>query len=213
MMSLNRWFLLLTLAVACPCAEQRDFLRVDEADRVREAQEPNERLPLYMKFAADRISMIRQFLASQKAGRGSLVRDVLDEYTSIIDAVDAVTDDALRAGKPVDKGLQAVVSGERQALSALRGFAAGSHQDMQVFRFTLEQAIIATSESLDSATQDLGKRSSDIKARDNRERQQREASMTSAEAESRRAEDAKETEQKKRVPTLRRPGEAAPPKD
>ena len=57
------------LAAAIPLAAQRDFLTAEEIDLVREAQEPNTRLKLYIKFAEDRLALLNHLFATGKAGR------------------------------------------------------------------------------------------------------------------------------------------------
>jgi hypothetical protein len=209
---MKTWGALICLLASWPCLAQRDFLRADETDLLREAQDPNVRLPLYVKFAKERVSLIQQYAAKEKPGRAALIREALEEYTKIIDAVDTVTDDALRHGASVAKGLGFVTSGERDTLAALRSVAKSAPPDMAIYKFSLEQAISTTSDSLELAMDDLGNRSADLKAKDEKERKAREA-VTSPEAvQAKRAQEKQDTDSQKKVPTLRRPGEAAPPK-
>jgi hypothetical protein len=209
---MRTWAAAICLLASWPCLAQRDFLRADEVDLLRAAQDPNARLPLYVKFAKERISLIQEYASKEKAGRAALIRETLDEYTKIIDAIDTVTDDALKRGKPVDVGLGFVTSGERDMLGALRRLAKSTPPDIAIYKFTLEQAIGATSDSLDLALDDLGSRSADIRAKDEKERKTREAMSSPEETAAKQAQEKKDADSQKKAPTLRRPGEAAPPK-
>ena len=209
---MKTWAALICLLASGPCLAQRDFLRTDETDLLREAQDPNVRLPLYVKFAKERVSLIQQYAAKEKPGRAALIREALDEYTKIIDAIDTVTDDALRRGVSVEKGLGFVTSGERDTLAALRRVAKSAPSDMAIYKFSLEQAISTTSDSLALAMDDLGSRSADLKAKDEKEEKAREAVTSPEDVQAKRAQEKQDAESQKKVPTLRRPGEAAPPK-
>jgi hypothetical protein len=207
---MKKWAGVLFVLLAWPLAGQRDFLRTDEIDQLRDMQEPNERLALYVKFARERIGLLEQYTSKEKTGRSVLIREALDEYTKIIEAIDTVADDALRRRRPLDKGVVAVASGEKEMLAALRKVQDSDPPDVAVYRFLLEQAIAATEDSLDLALQDLGGRAAEVLAKEEKERKAREAAMRPEEVQARREEEKKEAEQKKKVPTLRRPGEAPP---
>src|SRR6267378_8389768 len=101
-------------------AQQRDFLTADEIDQVREAQEPNARLKLYIHFARQRMSMLQQFLAKEKPGRSALIHDVLEDYTHIIEAIDTVADDALKRKVAIDEGMAAVAAAEKELAARLK---------------------------------------------------------------------------------------------
>jgi len=205
--------LFLCTLLALPLCAQRDFLTADEANQIREtAQDPNARLKLYIHFAKQRLDMVKSQLAKDKTGRSILVHDALEDYSHIIDAIDDVIDDALKHQAELKVGLNAVQSAEAQLLADLQKIRDNPPKDLARYDFSLKQAIETTGDSLDMAKEDLGKRTADVKARDAREKKEVEALSQSKDVEQKKAAEKKEEEQqkKRKVPTLRRPGEVAP---
>src|SRR5262245_58168899 len=189
----------LSVALVLPLCAQRDFLTADEADQVRLAQEPNERLKLYVHFASQRIDVLKQMFASKKPGRSALIHDTLDDYAKIIEAMDVVTDDALKRKLAVDEGVSAVVSAEKEMLAALKKFDQSQPADYSRYEFSLKQAIEATGDSLELAQEDLGSRSSALKAKEEQEKKEREAMTQPKDLEEKKAEQQKSAaDQKKR---------------
>jgi hypothetical protein len=207
--------LLAFLLLAAPLAAQREFLTNDEIEKVRDAQEPNLRLKLYADFARERVDLVKGLLNKDKAGRSVLVHDTLDEYCKILDAIDTVADDALSRKVDVKLGLDAVAAVEKQMLPVLQKIQENHPKDLERYDFVLKQAIEATSDSLDAAQEDLGKRTTEVEARDQKEKQERLDAMSPVEREGKQAEDKKAEEKKaeeeakpqRKPPTLYRPGE------
>jgi hypothetical protein len=206
--------LLLCLLLGAPLAAQRDFLTNDEIDKVREAQEPNLRLKLYSDFARERVGLVKSLLSKDKTGRSILIHDTLDEYCKILDAIDTVADDALGRKLDVQAGLGAVAAVEKEMLPLLQKVQDSHPRDLERYDFVLKQAIDATTDSLDAAQEDLGKRAGEVEARQQQEKQERLNSMSPVEREGKQAEEKKAAEEKaveeskqKKAPTLYRPGE------
>jgi len=111
-------------------AQQRDFLTPDETDQLREVQEPNARLGLYSKWALLRLDEIEQMIASNKAGRATFIHDLLEDYGHIIEAMDAVADDALRRKIALDVGVSALTVSEKDMVTRLQKIRDAKPKDL-----------------------------------------------------------------------------------
>ena len=193
-------------------AQDRDFLSPNEVAQVREAQDPNERLVLYVGFARQRLDLIQNYLSKDKPGRSIFVHNYLEDYNHIIDAIDSVSDDALRHNKPLDKGTLAVLNAEKEFLEVLSKIQDSNPKDIDRYKFLLTEAIDTTSDSRELSMQDSNKRGGALSAEDAKEKKEREAMMPSKEVKARHTEAAAEADKKeeKKVPTLYRPGEKPP---
>jgi hypothetical protein len=203
--------LLLAAALAVPAAaQQRDFLTADEVDQVRLVQEPNERLKLYVHFAQQRIDLLKQMFATEKPGRSGLIHDTLEQYTKIIEAIDTVTEDALKRKLVVDAGVAAVIAAEKEMLPVLKAFADSEPRDIIRYELVLDQAIETTGDSLEMAQEDLGDRAKEVQTAAEREKKEREAMMQPKDLEEKKAQEKKAAaaqKSQKKAPTLRRKGE------
>ena len=111
-------------------AQQRDFLTNDEIDQIREVQEPNTRLKIYIQFARTRIDQITQLAANEKAGRSALIHDLLEDYTKIVEAMDSVADDALVRKVDITLGIQAASAAGNEMLAALKKISGAKPKDI-----------------------------------------------------------------------------------
>jgi hypothetical protein len=200
-----------TLAIA------RDFLSADEIDQIKEAQEPNLRLKLYADFAKLRVDLIKNLLSKDKTGRSIMIHDTLEDYSKILDAIDTVADAAAASKTDIKLGLAAVAGVEKQLLPVLKQIQENHPKDLDRYEFALTQAIETTSDSLDLAQEDLGKRGVEVEQRQERQKKAVEADMTPVEKEGQKAADTKkkadaekaaeDDKPKRKPPTLLRPGE------
>jgi len=189
-------------------AQDRDYLTPDEVQQVREAQEPNERLALYVKFAQMRIEYISNLLSKEKPGRSVLIHDTLEDYTNIIEAIDTVADDALRRKVDVGPAMKVVADAEKEMSATLEKITAKPPADMNRYEFVLNEAIDTTHDSTELATEDQSTRSAEVAAEEAREKKEKEENMSSADLEKKKAEEAEAKKHPPRkAPSLLKPGE------
>jgi hypothetical protein len=201
----------LALCAGALTAQDRDFLTPDEVDQVREAQDPNDRLLLYVRFARQRMDLLQQYLAKEKPGRSVFVHNTLEDYSKIVEAIDTVADDALRHNRPIDKGMLAVVSAEKEFLDQLNKIQDSEPKDIDRYKFVLTEAIDTTSDSRELSLEDAHKRGADLSAEDAKQKKEREAMMPSKEVSDRKKDADAQEEPKKKIPSLYRPGEKPQP--
>ncbi|MCC6537376.1 MAG: hypothetical protein IT162_07500 [Bryobacterales bacterium] len=215
--SIQRAALAGVLAATALCAQAtRDFLTADEVDQIRlTAQDPNARLTLYAGFAQLRVDMLKQSVAKEKAGRSGFIHQTLEDYTKIIEAIDSVTDDALKRGVPVDLGLKTVADAERAMLGDLKAIEESEPSDLERYKFALTNAIETTEDSIELADEDLAERKKDVLHKDAQDRKKLQEMMTPEEVKERKQAEQKraetETKQQRKAPTLRRKGEVPKP--
>jgi hypothetical protein len=204
--------LIAVLLAAGAYAQDRDFLTADEIDQVREAQEPNARLKLYVHLARQRIAVIQQFLSKEKAGRSALIHDSLDEYSQIIDAIDTVADDALKRKVAIDESMKLVAAAETEMLAALQKIEESNPKDLARYQFVLKNAIDTTSDSKELSEEDLHMRATELATKDKKEQEEKQALMSTKEKEEKKTAAKKEADDKpkQKAPTLYKPGEKKP---
>jgi hypothetical protein len=205
---------LLGVAFAVPATAQSDFLTADEADRIREAQEPDLRISLYLGFAKQRMDLLEQLFAQNKVGRSSTIHTFLEQLTSIMETLDVVIDDALRRQKEVTT-LGDVAKTTRDIHARLEKHLESNPPDLGRYKFALETAIETIHDSAELAEEDLRDRIRGVEAKQVEQRKERDAMLTpQAKEEAKKSEEKKsadDTKAKKR-PSLLRKGETLPSK-
>lgn len=146
--------LLICLSIAAPrVAGQDDFLTPDEVDAVRDAQEAEKRIPLYLEIAQIRLGAIRAAIASVKSGAGRTAQKKLGEYTEVLEALETAISDARARRSPFPKAMELLktqLPEARQFLDSLDNESSPLYADYQ---FTLEEALDVTEELIE----DIGK--------------------------------------------------------
>jgi len=144
-----------------------------------------------------------------------MVRQLLEDYTQIIDAIDTVSDDALKRKLDISPSMAAVAAAEKNFLGMLQKIEESQPHDLDMYDVALKDAIGNTSDSLEGTQQDLGKRSEEVFAKAEEEKKKVESLTPKDQLKAQKTEDAKADVGKptRKPPTLYRPGETPSPSD
>lgn len=145
----------LLLLSAVWAERRRDPLTQPEIDQLRDtAQEPDERLKLYVKFARTRLDALEKARTDAKAGdRGRQIHDRLQDFLDLYDELNDNIDTFADRNYDMRKGLKGVIEGDTEfqaKIRALKDSANAGPEEAKQYEFLLANAL----DTLDSSAQD-----------------------------------------------------------
>ena len=142
-------FTVASARAANPAAQKKEYLTESEADKIRDAVEPGERIKLYISFAEDRLKKFQYELTRQTPDRrrGEMLNSLLNDYAGCID--DATDQIGLAREKQADirASLKIFKSKGKDFSDALQKLDQGG-PEFDTYKDTLEDAIESTKDAL-----------------------------------------------------------------
>ena len=144
----------LTAALAARAQEgmvQEDYLTDGEVSSLRDAQEPDKRMTLFMDFAQRRVDAVKQQLSAGKPASGREIQKSLTEYVHILEALQDTIDEARDHRVPMSKGLKDIETRANLYLNFFKSVNSESLPAWKDFHYTLDEAIAMTSDEIAEA--------------------------------------------------------------
>jgi hypothetical protein len=139
--------------------EKKDYLTDSEADKIRDAMLPPDRIKLFISFADDRLKKFQYELArtTPEGRRSEILNSLLNAYAGCMD--DAADQIALAREKQIDiRGpLKTMQSKGKEFLETLQRLDKGG-PEYDIYKETLQDAIEGTKDALadaDAAAKEL----------------------------------------------------------
>lgn len=145
----------LLLLTSARAQSRRDPLNPLEQDQLRDAaQEPADRLKLYIQFSRARLSSLEQMRADPKTiDRAQQTRDRLQDFLDVYDEFNDNIDTFVERKADLRKPLKAVIEADTEfqaRLRALKSSAEGNKDEARQYDFLLSSVM----ETVDSSVQE-----------------------------------------------------------
>lgn len=152
--------LLLTIGLTSPvCRAQlphQDYLTETEANRIRDAENTNQRIHLFLEFAADRLRRFHQQLALPNPGprHAAILQDLLEAFAACLDDASGRLADGLDRGEDVRKGAEELDKRSREFLTELHRLRQARTQ-LLLYKDALDDATDAVEDARHAAEKAL----------------------------------------------------------
>ena len=199
--------LLIATVVLVPpvAAQKRATLNQQEEDRVRDADDPSERIVVYMDLMDVRLARFdeaRRQPVDPKYDQASFLRDLLGEYIALNDELKSWIEDHYERTDDMRAGLRKLIERAPRQLVILRGIQQDEGPHSASYRETLTDAVDQLTDTIDGATRALAdqtKKLGELKKQEkdderiSKERAKEESRRTKAEKKERKHQDKKKT--------------------
>ncbi|HTS13724.1 MAG TPA: hypothetical protein VMH00_16515 [Candidatus Limnocylindrales bacterium] len=152
----------LALALAIPAvraartAQQKmDYLTDSEADKIRDANNPSDRIKLYVAFAEDRLKKFQYELsrATPDNHRGDILNGLMNAFSGCMDDAADQIDDAKEKQVNIHESLKLMESKGKDFLATLQKIDEAAGPSFDDYKDTLEDAIQGTKDAVSEAQQ------------------------------------------------------------
>jgi hypothetical protein len=123
---------------------QKDYLSSLEADKIREADTPNERITLFLSFADDRIKKLQYELEHPSDNRHvEMVNSLLNAYVGCVDDAADIIQLGIEKQQNIRKGIDLMASRTKDFLAILQKIPTDA-PDAELYKDNLDDALEGT---------------------------------------------------------------------
>lgn len=141
---------ILLLPAAARAQDQPDFLSPAEADKVRDAAEPADRIKLFLDFAQDRLKKVQYELqlTSPQVDKPQLVKGLLQSFSSCMDEAADRIEEGQHAAAKIRPAIKDMEKRGKAYLETLKTIEAANGPELGSYKDSLDDAISATEDAL-----------------------------------------------------------------
>jgi len=132
-------------------AQKKDYLSDLEADKIRDAETSNQRIKLFLTFAADRLKKFQYELAHPSPSRhGEMLNSLMNAYVGCVDDAADLIQLGVEKQENIRAGIELMITQGKEFLETLEKFSADS-PERQIYKENLEDAIEGTRDAIHDA--------------------------------------------------------------
>ena len=152
-----RSFLIVVLLGFCTVVASRaqdlkkDYLTALEADKIRDAETPNERIRLFLQYADDRLKKFQYELDHPSPSRhAEMLNYLMNGYIGCVDDASDLIQEGLEKQQNIRTGIDLMANKAKEFLEALKKIAADG-KELETYKFNLDDAIEGTQDAINDA--------------------------------------------------------------
>ena len=128
-------------------APQKDYLSAIEADKIRDAETPNERITLFLTFAEDRLKKIQYELEHPSQNRhAEMISGLLNAYVGCVDDAADLIQLGIEKQQNIRKGIDLMAARTKEFLATLQKIPTNG-ADAEMYKDNLSDAIEGTQDA------------------------------------------------------------------
>lgn len=140
--------------LSMPARAQRpdkDYLSDVEADKIRDAETPNERIKLFLTFAEDRLKKFQYELEHPSPNKHSeMLNYLMNSYIGCVDDAADIIQVSLSKQESVREGIDLMASKAKDFLVILQKYQSEG-PELEIYKENLDDAIEGTQDALNDA--------------------------------------------------------------
>ena len=132
---------------------EKDYLSALEADKIRDAETPNERIALFLTFADDRLKKFQYELEHPSPSKHTeMLNFLMNSYIGCVDDAADLIQLGLEKQDNIRQGIDLMAAKTKEFLPILQKYAAEG-PELEIYKENLDDAIDGTQDALREAEQ------------------------------------------------------------
>lgn len=137
--------------VAAAQTVEKDYLSAVEADKIRDAETPNERIKLFIQFADDRLKKFQYELEHpSQTNHTQILNYLMNSYVGCVDDAADLMQEGVQKQLNVRAGIDLIGNKSKEFLEILKKIQADG-KEIDVYKDNLDDAIEGTQDAINDA--------------------------------------------------------------